>query len=45
MPNGEGPAGLTVEIDDPYTGRCLEGVEREGARRAVLAMRWLNGEL
>ncbi len=31
------------EIDDPYTGRRLEGVEREGARRAVLAMRWLNG--
>ena len=31
------------EIDDPYTGHRLEGVEREGARRAVLAMRWLNG--
>ena len=31
------------EIDDPYTGRRLEGAEREGARRAVLAMRWLNG--
>ena len=31
------------EIDDPYTGRRLEGVEREGARRAVLTMRWLNG--
>ena len=30
------------EIDDPYTGRRLEGAEREGARRAVLTMRWLN---
>ena len=33
------------EIDDPYTGRRLEGVEREGARRAVRTMWWLNGEL
>ncbi|MBR3385325.1 MAG: helix-turn-helix transcriptional regulator [Atopobiaceae bacterium] len=31
------------EIDDPYTGRRLEGVEREGARRAVRTMDWLNG--
>lgn len=30
------------EIDDPCTGRRLEGIEREGARRAVRAMRWLN---
>ena len=32
------------EIDDPYTGRRLEGVEREGARRAVRTMDWLNGQ-
>ncbi len=31
------------EIDDPYTGRRLEGVEREDARRAVRTMDWLNG--
>ena len=31
------------EIDDPYTGHRLEGVEREGARRAVRTMDWLNG--
>ena len=31
------------EIDDPYTGRRLEGAEREGARRAVRTMDWLNG--
>ena len=31
------------EIDDPYTGCRLEGVEREGARRAMLTMKWLNG--
>ena len=33
------------EIDDPYTGRRLEGVEREGASRAVRTMRWLNGDV
>lgn len=33
------------EIDDPYTGRRLEGVEREGARRAVPTMKWLNWQL
>ena len=30
------------EIGDPCTGRRLEGVERNGACRAVRAMRWLN---
>lgn len=33
------------EIDDPYTGRRMEGVEREGARRAVCDLDLLNGEL
>lgn len=33
------------EIDDPYTGRRLEGAEREGASRAVRTMRWLNGDV
>lgn len=31
------------EVDDPYTGHRLENVEREGARRAMLTMGWLNG--
>ena len=33
------------EIDDPYTGRRLEGAEREGASRAVRTMWWLNGDV
>lgn len=33
------------EIDDPYTGRRLEGAEREGATRAVRTVRWFNGDL
>lgn len=30
------------EIDDPFTGRRLEGPEREGASRAVRTLNWLN---
>ena len=33
------------EVDDPYTGRRLEDIERNGARRAVLTMGWPNGGL
>ncbi len=34
---------VCVEIDDLHMRHHLEGTEREGARRAMLTMKWLNG--